>query len=133
MAAALSAVASEHWAYQLPKKVAAPEIQDRAWVRNDIDRFVLAKLEEKQIRPVSDADKAVLARRVYFDLIGLPPTPEQIDQFVAAPIEQSVDRLLQSPHFGERWARHWLDVVRFAESVNLRGFVFKEAWRYRDY
>jgi hypothetical protein len=122
--------ATEHWAYQVPKKSPSPE---GAGAQTHIDRFILAELTEKNIKPVGPAGKVTLARRLYFDLIGLPPTPEQIDEFLAAPIEHSVDRLLQSPHFGERWARHWLDVVRFGESVTLRGFVFKEAWRYRDY
>ncbi|MEW6306127.1 MAG: DUF1553 domain-containing protein [Verrucomicrobiota bacterium] len=127
----------KHWAYQLPKKSTPPTVRDSAWPRNDIDRYILAKLEEKNLQPAPDADKATLARRVYFDLIGLPPTPEQIDEFVQDrsrdAYEKLVDRLLASPHFGERWGRHWLDVVRYAESVTLRGFVFKEAWRYRDY
>lgn len=127
------ALAADHWAYQSLGKPTPPAVHNRPWPRNEIDHFILARLEEKQIHPVADADKTVLARRLYFDLLGLPPTPEQIDEFVASPLEQSVDRLLQSHHFGERWARHWLDVVRFGESVTLRGFVFKEAWRYRDY
>ena len=121
--------ASDHWAYKPLGKNAPPEVP----AATDIDRFILARLREKQTKPVAAADKNVLARRVYFDLIGLPPTPEQIDQFAKEPVERSVDRLLQSSHFGERWARHWLDVARFAESLTLRGFVFKEAWRYRDY
>jgi hypothetical protein len=126
-----------HWAYQLPKAVAPPVTQDAAWPRNDIDRFILANLEARGVKPVADADRATLARRLYFDLIGLPPTPEQIDEFVDDPSPEAdvrlVDRLLASPHFGERWGRHWLDVVHFAESVTLRGFIFPEAWRYRDY
>src|SRR6185503_16289708 len=98
---------------------------------------ILAQLESKNIQPVKDADKATLARRVYYDLIGLPPTPAQIDAFVRDPSPDAfarlVDRLLSAPQFGERWGRHWLDVARFGESVTLRGLVFKEAWRYRDY
>jgi hypothetical protein len=128
---AISTAGSDHWAYQLPKDVLPPKI--RADARTDIDRFIIARLQEKKIQPAAQADRIVLARRMYFDLIGLPPTPEQIAEFDRQPIEHSVDQLLQSPHFGERWARHWLDVVRFGESVTLRGFVFKEAWRYRDY
>jgi uncharacterized protein DUF1553/uncharacterized protein DUF1549 len=130
LVAGLETGATQHWAYQLPKKVSPPEVKT---ARTDIDRFIMAKLADKNIRPVAPISRPALARRLYFDLIGLPPTPEQIDEFLAEPIERSVDRLLQSPHFGERWARHWLDVVRFGESVTLRGFVFKEAWRYRDY
>ena len=128
--ASFAALGSDHWAYQTPKGVTPPA---RSGTQNEIDRFIRAKLDEQRIQAVVAADKATLARRIYFDLIGLPPTPEQIDDFLKEPIEHSVDRLLQSPHFGERWARHWLDVARFAESVTLRGFVFKEAWRYRDY
>jgi hypothetical protein len=133
----------KHWAYQLPKKSAPPSVKDTAWPRSDTDRFILAKLEEKQLRPAPDADPVTLVRRIYFDLIGLPPTPEQIDAFVRdyqsaignrqSAITKLVDSLLASPHFGERWGRHWLDVVRYAESLTLRGFVMKEAWRYRDY
>jgi len=130
----------KHWAYQLPKKSSAPAVKDAAWARNDVDRFILAKLEEKNLRPAADADPVTLVRRIYFDLTGLPPAPEQIDAFTkayaqqpASSIQQLVDQLLASPHFGERWGRHWLDVVRYAESLTLRGFVMKEAWRYRDY
>ena len=125
------------WSYQLPKKAAVPAVKDTAWPRTEVDKFLLAKLEEKQLKPNNDTDRATLARRVYLDLIGLPPTPEQIDAFVQDKSPDSfvklVDGLLASPHFGERWGRHWLDVVRYAESVTLRGLVYKEAWRYRDY
>ena len=132
----------KHWAYQLPQKQTPPTVKDAAWPRGDLDRFLLAKLEAKNLHPSADADPVTLVRRLYFDLLGLPPTPEQVDAFVraASPIgnRQSaignlVDQLLASPHFGERWGRHWLDVVRYAESLTLRGFVMKEAWRYRDY
>ena len=130
----------KHWAYQLPKKQTAPAVKDAAWPRTDADRFILAKLEEKKLKPATDAVPVTLVRRIYFDLLGLPPTPEQIDTFTksyaqhpASSIQQLVDQLLASPHFGERWGRHWLDVVRYAESLTLRGFVMKEAWRYRDY
>ncbi|HXG10340.1 MAG TPA: DUF1553 domain-containing protein [Gemmataceae bacterium] len=125
------------WAYRLPQKPPLPEVRDTSWPWTDIDRFLLTRLETRGLRPVADADRATLARRLYFDLIGLPPSPEEIDAFVNDPspdaYERLVDRLLASPHFGERWGRHWLDVARFAESVTLRGFVLKEAWRYRDY
>ena len=102
-----------------------------------IDSFIRAKLAENGLKPSPPADKATLARRLYFDLIGLPPTPEQIDAFVNSKeldaYEKLVDKLLASPQFGERWGRHWLDVARYADSVTLRGFVYKQAWRYRDY
>ncbi|NBV23180.1 MAG: DUF1553 domain-containing protein [Proteobacteria bacterium] len=133
----------KHWAYQLPKAQTPPAVQDAAWPRTDVDRFLLAKLEAKSLHPSPDAEPAALARRLYFDLVGLPPTPEQVDAFVRdyqsatgnrqSAIAKLVDSLLASPHFGERWGRHWLDVVRYAESLTLRGFVMKEAWRYRDY
>ena len=133
----------KHWAYQPPQKPAPPAVKDAAWPRGDLDRFILAKLEAKGLKPVADADPQTLGRRIYFDLIGLPPTPEEAAAFVKeyeagiahqpAAIAQLVDRLLASPHYGERWGRHWLDVARYAESVTLRGFVFPEAWRYRDY
>jgi hypothetical protein len=131
------ATATNHWAYQPIKKTAPPTVKTSGWPRNDIDRFVLARMEARNIQPVSDSGRATLIRRAYYDLIGLPPTPEQVDAFVKdnAPnaFERVVDELLASPHFGERWGRHWLDVARYAESVTLRGLVFKEAWRYRDY
>ena len=99
--------------------------------------FILAKLEERGLRPVGDAPRATWLRRVYFDLTGLPPTPKAIEAFLndARPEAYAiaVDKLLASRSFGERWGRHWLDVARFGESVTLRGLVFKEAWRYRDY
>src|SRR5688572_6386622 len=127
----------KHWAYRPPKKPVLPPVKDARWPRTNIDRLILAKLEEKGIRPFADADRATLLRRAYFDLIGLPPAPDQIAAFLKDKrpdaFARVVDALLASPHFGERWGRHWLDVARFAESVTLRGFVFKEAWRYRDY
>ncbi|QDU18785.1 DUF1553 domain-containing protein [Urbifossiella limnaea] len=125
------------WSYRPVAAPAAPAVKNAAWPATDIDRYVLAALEAKGLNPAADADRATLARRVYFDLHGLPPTPEEIDAFVrdADPkaFEKLVDTLLASPRFGERWGRHWLDTARFAESVTLRGLVFKEAWRYRDY
>ncbi|MEO6807878.1 MAG: DUF1549 domain-containing protein, partial [Isosphaeraceae bacterium] len=126
-----------HWAYRPITAGPLPEVKQTPWPRDDIDRFLLAKLEAANLHPVADADRATLVRRLYFDLIGLPPTPEDIDAFVNDPspnaTETLVDRLLNSPEFGERWGRHWLDVARFAESLTLRGLIFKEAWRYRDY
>jgi hypothetical protein len=127
----------KHWAYRLPARLAIPAVRDASWPLGEIDRFILASLEAKGIRPVAAANRATLLRRAYFDLIGLPPTPEQMEAFVndtrPDAFARVVDGLLASPHFGERWARHWLDVARFAESVTLRGLIFKEAWRYRDY
>jgi hypothetical protein len=125
------------WSYKPAVKPAVPQVKNAAWPANDIDRFILSKLEAVNLAPAKDADRLVLARRLYFDLHGLPPTPEEADAFVkdADPqaYEKLVDKLLASPRFGERWGRHWLDVARFGESITLRGTVFKEAWRYRDY
>jgi hypothetical protein len=127
----------QHWAYRPVQKPSLPSVARSDWPLSDIDRFILAKLEANGLQPVADADRATLLRRLSFTLTGLPPTPEQLDTFVQneAPdaYEQVVEQLLSSPRFGERWGRHWLDVVRFAESVTLRGLILGEAWRYRDY
>ncbi len=129
--------ARSHWAYQQPRDVPVPSVRDASWPLNEIDHFLLARLKSKGLRPVPEADRATLARRLSYDLTGLPPTPEELAAFLNDPApdayERLVDRLLASPRFGERWGRHWLDVARFAESLTLRGFVFDEAWRYRDY
>ena len=125
------------WAYQPPRPQEPPEVRDRRWPYTGIDSFILSALEARNIRPTRDADRARLGRRLSFDLIGLPPTPEDIDEFIGDPspyaYEALVDRLLASPQFGERWGRHWLDVARFGESLTLRGFIVPSAWRYRDY
>ncbi len=127
----------KHWAYQTPRRVSPPKVKNISWPANEMDRFILARLESKGIKPGNDASKASLIRRAYFDLVGLPPSPEEILEFEndhrPQAFNELLTRLLGSPRFGERWARHWLDVARFGESVTLRGFVFKEAWRYRDY
>ncbi|MSU35568.1 MAG: DUF1553 domain-containing protein [Pedosphaera sp.] len=129
--------ATNHWAYQPLKNPAPPVLNHSSWPRNNIDRFILVKLQVGKMQPNADADRPTLLRRACYDLVGRPPTPEQIDDFVKDPSPDAfgrvVDQLLASPQFGERWGRHWLDVVRYAESVTLRGFVFMEAWRYRDY
>jgi hypothetical protein len=128
----------EHWAWQPLPAPGAPSVHDQAWSRDAIDRFILAKLEAGGLRPVGDADKATLLRRVTFDLTGLPPTPAQIDAFLRddspGAFEKVVDRLLASPAFGERWGRHWLDVARYGESTGpSRNVPYPHAWRYRDY
>ena len=123
---------TNHWAYQPIRPPDVPHPIDARWPRNDVDRFILTKLETNKLRPAADADRLVLIRRLYFDLIGLPPPPEVLQNNTETH-QQIVNRLLASPQFGEHWARHWLDVARFAESVTLRGFIFKEAWLYRDY
>ena len=126
-----------HWAYQPIKDPAPPAVREASWPVNDVDRFILAQLEIKGLRPTGDADPETLVRRLYFDLLGLPPTPEQVDDYLKDPApdryERLVDRLLASPLFGQRWGRHWLDVARFGESLTLRGFTRNQAWRYRDY
>lgn len=126
------------WAYKPVTRPAVPELANhKSQITNPIDAFILAKLEEKGHKPAPLADRPVLIRRLYYDLHGLPPTPEEVDAFVndtdPKAYEKLVDRLLASPRFGERWGRHWLDIARYAESVTLRGLIFKEAWRYRDY
>lgn len=132
------ALRQTHWAWQPLKDVKPPLVRNSTWPSVDIDRFVLAKLEEKGLEPVADADKLTLIRRVTFDLTGLPPTLDAIDAFLAdestAAFEKVVDRLLTSPAFGERWGRHWLDVARYGESTgSSRNVPLPHAWRYRDY
>lgn len=127
-----------YWAFQPVKKPTVPEVRNAKWARNPIDHFVLAKLEEKQLSPVGEADRVTLVRRVYYDLTGLPPTPEQVDRFVndpdADPLPKLVDELLESPAYGEKWGRHWLDLVRYAESNGYERDGEKPfAWKYRDY
>jgi hypothetical protein len=125
------------WAFR-PLEHSEPELRDREWARTPIDGFVKAGLEAKGLSPAPDADKATLIRRVFFDLTGLPPSPDQLEGFLANDepdaYEQAVDRLLASPQFGVRWGRHWLDVARYAESNGMeRNAAFPYAWRFRDY
>src|SRR5262249_17983439 len=112
---------SKHWAFQPMKKAAPPAVKHEDWVRSPVDVFVLAKREAGGPRPPPPADKRPLLRRVTYDLIGLPPSPAEIDAFLAddspRAFEKVVERLLASPHYGERWSRHWLDLVRFAETA----------------
>ncbi len=111
--------ASKFWAFQPPQQVALPEVNDQAWPRNEIDHFILRQLEQSKLKPVRMANRRELIRRATFDLLGLPPTPEEVSAFVAdeSPdaYTQLIDRLLASPHYGERWGRYWLDVARYAE------------------
>ncbi len=128
----------QFWAFKLPKKAPPPTPKNATWPRTEIDRFVMTGLEQHGLKPNPDADKVALLRRVYFDLIGLPPTPEQVSAFVndksAGAFEKIVNQLLDSPRYGERWGRHWLDVARYAESNGMeRNQLFPHAWRYRDY
>ena len=130
------------WAFQPIEKPVPPKVENAAWPKSAIDRFVLAKLEENKLRPVGAADKRTLIRRASFDLTGLPPTPEEVDAFVADGSPKAfanvVDRLLESPHYGERWGRHFLDVARYADGDGdgdgeRRGDAYANAWRYRDW
>ncbi|MEP7271406.1 MAG: DUF1553 domain-containing protein [Acidobacteriota bacterium] len=126
------------WSFQKPERPALPAVRDRKWARNEIDRFVLSRLEQNQLTPSPAAEPRVLIRRLYIDLTGLPPTPEDVAAFVRNPSEPAyrrvVERLLASQHYGERWGRHWLDLARYADSG---GYEFDydrpNAWRYRDY
>ena len=127
----------QFWAFQAPKKPPIPGLKSE-WVRSPIDAFIAEGLSKKGLAPLGDADKPTLIRRVYFDLIGLPPTPDEVEAFLAdnspTAFEKVADRLLASPHFGERWARHWLDLARYAETTGKTvNFNFPHAWRYRDY
>ena len=132
------AQARQFWAFQPVRASSIPSINSESWPRGAIDHFVLAKLEAHGLSPAAEATKATLVRRLHFDLLGLPPTPEQISEFVqdrsADAYERLVDRLLASPHYGERWGLHWLDVVRYAETEGFEyDRMLPDAWRYRDY
>jgi hypothetical protein len=129
-----------HWAFQPPRRVPPPTVKHADWPQNEIDRFILARLEERNLSPAAEADRRTLIRRLSFDLTGLPPAFAEVETFVndrsPRALDNLVDRLLASPHFGERWARHWLDVARYADT---KGYVFMEdrnypdAYTYRDW
>jgi hypothetical protein len=127
----------KHWAFQTPVRPALPAVKNHAWVRNPIDRFILARLEKEGIKPSPQADRVTLIRRLSLDLLGLPPTPDEIDAFLAdvrpGAYEHLVDRLLASPHYGERWARHWLDLARYADSNGFNIDAPRSIWKYRDW
>jgi len=128
----------QHWSFRPLGRPAVPRVKDQGWVRNPVDAFVLEQLEEFGLRPAAEADRVTLIRRLRFDLTGLPPTPEEVDAFVADArsdaYERLVDRLLASPQYGERWARSWLDLARFAESDGFKSDKTRpNAWRYRDW
>lgn len=138
IAASYVKLRAKHWAWQPLTDPAVPTVAHNSWPATNIDRFVLAKLEEKKLAPVRDADPVTLIRRLTYDLTGLPPAPEQVKAFredhSADSYTQLVDRLLSSPQYGERWGRHWLDVARYAESSGpSRNLPYPNAWRYRDY
>ncbi len=127
----------EHWAYERPTRRELPAVRTTGWVRNAIDRFVLARLERERLSPSPEAAKATLLRRVTLDLTGLPPTPEELDRFLADTssdaYEKVVDRLLASPRYGERWARPWLDLARYADTNGFEKDNRREIWKYRDW
>jgi hypothetical protein len=127
----------EHWAYVKPARPPLPAVKDQAWPRTSIDFFVLARLEQEGLSPAGEADKAVLLRRVSLDLTGLPPTPREVDAFLAdrspEAYERVVDRLLASPHYGEHQARHWLDQARYADTNGYEKDDRRSIWPYRDW
>ncbi|RMF41112.1 MAG: DUF1553 domain-containing protein [Planctomycetota bacterium] len=129
-----------HWAWHPPERPAVPEVPNDAWSRNAIDRFILARLREEGLEPAATADRFTLARRLHFDLIGLPPGPQEIADMMGSSghrweeaYRSMVDRLLESPQFGVRWGRHWLDLMRYAETLGHEfDYPIHYAWRYRD-
>ena len=128
----------QFWSFVKPVRPAVPQTRTTSWGRNEIDAFVLQALESKGLKPAPPADPATLLRRAYFDLIGLPPSPEEVEAFLSdrspEAFERVVERLLASPHYGERWGRHWLDLARYADSGGFEFDVDRpHAWRYRDY
>ena len=136
--AAYEKLKAHHWAWQPLTDPPVPTVTDDSWSATEIDRFVLAKLQEKKLAPVKDADPVTLIRRLNYDLTGLPPSPAEVKNFQKDHSERAyrelVNRLLASPQFGERWGRHWLDVARYAESSGpSRNMPYPNAWRYRDY
>ncbi len=127
----------EHWSYLKPVKPAIPAVKDQSWARNDIDRFILARLEKEGLHPSPEASKETLIRRLSLDLIGLPPTPTEVDAFVRDTrpdaYDRLVDRLLASDRYGERWARLWLDLARYADSNGYEKDERRSMWPYRDW
>lgn len=128
----------EHWAFRPLERVELPKASGSSWVDTTIDAYVFSKLDQQVLKPSVDADRRVLARRLYVQLIGMPPSVDELHAFLNDPsplaYESMVDRLLASPRFGERWGRHWLDLARYADSNGLdENFLFREAWRYRNW
>ncbi|MEW4568826.1 PSD1 and planctomycete cytochrome C domain-containing protein [Tautonia sp. JC769] len=131
------APSSDHWAFQAPELPELPSVSDPSWPRNPIDHFILARLDAEGLSPAPEADRTTLIRRLALDLIGLPPTPEEVDAFVNDPspeaYENLVDRLLASPHYGERWGRRWLDLARYADTNGYEKDRERSIWPYRDW
>ena len=128
---------TKHWAFQPITRPAEPAVYNLAWVRSPIDRFILARLEKEGIAPSPEADRASLIRRLFLDLLGLTPSIAEVDEFISDTrpdaYERLVDRLLQSPHYGERWGRHWLDLARYADSNGFNIDAPRSMWKYRDW
>jgi mono/diheme cytochrome c family protein len=127
-----------YWAFKAPARTPVPSVGNRAWQRNPIDAYLLSAMKAKGLTPTQKADKRTLIRRAYLDLLGLPPAPEEVEAFIKDSSPDAwpklLDKLLASPHYGERWARHWLDLVRYADSGGFEFDVDRpEGWRYRDY
>jgi hypothetical protein len=126
------------WSFQPIRAVAPPTPKNKTWAKNPIDSFVLGKLEQSKLAPASSANRLTLLRRAYFDLVGLPPPPEEIEKFAKDKRPEAyielIERLLASPQYGERWGRHWLDVARYADTGGFeKDFLYQNAWQYRDY
>ncbi|PYV17174.1 MAG: hypothetical protein DMG07_06440, partial [Acidobacteria bacterium] len=133
---------ADHWAFKVPKRPAVPVVRNRAWVRNPIDAFIAGEHEKRGLKPAAPAEKRTLLRRVYLDLTGLPPTPQELAAFLADrsddAYERVVDRLLASPRYGEQWGRHWMDIWRYSDwygirYANLVRFSERHVWRWRDW
>src|ERR1044072_861576 len=126
-----------HWAYVKPLRPAVPQVKNNSWMRNPIDSFILARLEKEGLQPSPQAAKETLLRRLYLDVIGLPPTPKEVDDYLAdsrpEAYEKTVDRLLASDHYGERQARHWLDLARYADTNGYEKDNRRVMWKYRDW
>lgn len=129
---------SGHWAFDAPRRPAIPQVKQAEWVRNPIDAFVLARLESEQLKPAAPASPQALVRRLFLDLLGIPPNIAAANRFAAthgspASLERFVDELLQSPHYGERWGQHWLDAARYADSDGYEKDKSRQVWFYRDW
>lgn len=128
----------KHWAFEPRRMTTPPAVKDESWIRKPLDRYILSSLEKNGLRPAPPADRATLLRRLSYNLTGLPPTPAELDEFLAdrsgEALGRVVDRLLGSPRYGEKWGRHWLDVARYADSTGMdEDHLYPHAWRYRDY
>ncbi len=134
---AKGAEVKKHWSFVAPVRPALPKVSAPAWAKNAIDAFVLARLDQEKLKPSAETDRTTLLRRLSLDLVGLPPTMQEVDAFLKDKsknaYEKQVDRLLSSPHYGERWGRHWLDAARYADSDGYEKDKMRQVWFYRDY